>query len=700
MVIKDFFPHKEFRGHQEHVLDKIQEGLDNGKTNFIIQAPTGSGKTALSIAVARYFKSAYICTNQKSLQKQYIEDYPQYVNEVTGRGNWICKELKEMREKKEDGSNYSCSEGICKLSVDEDEDDDSENKRRELLDKLSSIPECNRKPVKSDLDKELNSQDLSFAGYSYSRGRLCWKTEGPERCEYYAQKMRGLNSLITIFNYNYFLIESNFVGDFGEREVIIADEGHNIEFQIANFIKFAFSNRDLKFLPDSNFPNLDNIELSMKEKLEVYAFWLENIEKKLPEEIVKEFINLEKLNYPKQELLKILRVLRNKVDDKIDDFVDAYKERLRKEELENEDNISSLVARSQKDEDGKLKYEIQLRVSRLNKLMAIHNKITRFLLEYWKSPSNWIIDIKEYNEYKEYKGDKENKEDNGNRKENENQEKGIKSVNFRPIFISEYAEDKFFRFGKIRVIMSATILDYSYFARNMGLNPEDTVFIPIPPTFPPENHRVYHLSIGNLNFENLVQNNDPALWADLVLTVDIILSMFSKHKGIIHTSNSNISEYLKSHCREGRSRILTHNQRNRLDVLNSHLKTPGHTVLCTPSMTEGIDLADDSSRFQILIKVPYPDISDLYISTRKDKDPFFYRHKTAISVCQSIGRSIRSEEDWAYTFTLDSRFPKYISDNRKLLKESVSFYEKRIFDFPSEKTVQNMKKEIFQNLPF
>jgi ATP-dependent DNA helicase DinG len=104
----------------------------------------------------------------------------------------------------------------------------------------------------------------------------------PERFEYYVQKMRGLNSPITIFNYNYFLIESNYVGDFGEREVIIADEGHNIEFQIANFIKFTFSNLDLKALPKSNFPNLDSIELSMKEKLEVYAFWLENIKRTVP----------------------------------------------------------------------------------------------------------------------------------------------------------------------------------------------------------------------------------------------------------------------------------------------------------------------------------------------------------------------------------------------------------------------------------
>jgi ATP-dependent DNA helicase DinG len=39
MVIKDFFPHGELRGHKGYVLDKIQEGLDRGKINFIIQAP-------------------------------------------------------------------------------------------------------------------------------------------------------------------------------------------------------------------------------------------------------------------------------------------------------------------------------------------------------------------------------------------------------------------------------------------------------------------------------------------------------------------------------------------------------------------------------------------------------------------------------------------------------------------------------------
>ncbi|AKB28446.1 hypothetical protein MSSIT_1727 [Methanosarcina siciliae T4/M] len=681
MVVKDFFPHEEFREQQEYVLDKIQEGLDRGKINFIIQAPTGSGKTALSIAIARYFKSAYICTNQKSLQKQYIEDYPQYANEVTGRGNWTCKALQEMGEKKEDGSGYPCSEGLCKLSVDEEEDEESENKKHKMIEKFEVIPECDRKPVKCDLGYEeqgKDNQSSHFAGFSSSRGSLCWKTKGHEKCEYYVQKMKGLNSPITIFNYNYFLIESNYVGDFGEREVLIADEGHNIEFQIANFIKFTFSNRNLNFLPGSNFPDLGDIELTMKEKLEVYAFWLENIKKTIPEEIAKEVINLEKLNYPEKELHRIVKIIRNKVDSRIEDLIDVLKERI-KEKRSNEDNISSLVARSQKDRSEKPKYEARLRVERLNKLVNLHGKIARFLLEYWKNPSKWIMEIKE-------KGKEKDKE--------------IESVNFKPIFINEYAESKFFRFGKIRVILSATILDCSYFAGNMGLNPEDTVFIPIPPTFPPENHGVYHLSIGKLNFENLVLNNDRILWGNLVVAVDVILSMFPKYKGIIHTSNSDISKYLKSYCKEGHSRLLTHNQQNRLEVLNHHLESPEPTVLCTPSMTEGVDLADDSSRFQILIKVPFPDISDLYISTRKDKDKFFYKYKTAISVCQSIGRSIRSEEDWAYTFTLDSRFPKYISDHRSLINESVSFYEKRILDFPSEKSIQKLKKEIFRNLPF
>jgi hypothetical protein len=38
-------------------------------------------------------------------------------------------------------------------------------------------------------------------------------------------------------------------------------------------------------------------------------------------------------------------------------------------------------------------------------------------------------------------------------------------------------------------------------------------------------------------------------------------------------------------------------------ALHQHRLSPGPTVLCSPAMTEGIDLADDLSRFQVIVKV-------------------------------------------------------------------------------------------------
>lgn len=84
-------------------------------------------------------------------------------------------------------------------------------------------------------------------------------------------------------------------------------------------------------------------------------------------------------------------------------------------------------------------------------------------------------------------------------------------------------------------------------------------------------------------------------------------------------------------------------------------------------MTEGIDLKDSSSRFQILVKVPYPDLKDERIKKRKRLDPDFYRFKTANTIIQSIGRSVRSESDYAVTFTLDSRFESFTRKNPDLM---------------------------------
>ena len=64
------------------------------------------------------------------------------------------------------------------------------------------------------------------------------------------------------------------------------------------------------------------------------------------------------------------------------------------------------------------------------------------------------------------------------------------------------------------------------------------------------------------------------------------------------------------------------------------------------------------SRFQIIVKVPYPNRNDRWIEAKRVKDGAWYGWQTSIKLVQAYGRSIRSSDDWAKTYILDAGFQK------------------------------------------
>jgi len=89
-------------------------------------------------------------------------------------------------------------------------------------------------------------------------------------------------------------------------------------------------------------------------------------------------------------------------------------------------------------------------------------------------------------------------------------------------------------------------------------------------------------------------------------------------------------------------------------VLEKHYSSKKPTVLISPSLHLGVDLKDDLSRFQIIVKVPYPDLTDKRIGKMKERDPKWYTWNTVLRLVQAYGRSIRNDEDSATTYILDS----------------------------------------------
>jgi len=83
----------------------------------------------------------------------------------------------------------------------------------------------------------------------------------------------------------------------------------------------------------------------------------------------------------------------------------------------------------------------------------------------------------------------------------------------------------------------------------------------------------------------------------------------------------------------------------------------------------GVDLKDDLSRFQVIMKIPYPNIKSEKIKKRQKDNKDWYNWKTCVDLVQSYGRSVRSEEDWAETYILDESLSSVMKFNYKYLPE-------------------------------
>jgi ATP-dependent DNA helicase DinG len=138
--------------------------------------------------------------------------------------------------------------------------------------------------------------------------------------------------------------------------------------------------------------------------------------------------------------------------------------------------------------------------------------------------------------------------------------------------------------------------------------------------------------------------------------VDEIMLKHNNEKGIIHTTSYAQLQFIKDHIKkENQDRLIeTGTRMDRTEVLERHYSSKKPTVLISPSLHLGVDLKDDLSRFQIVVKVPYPDLTDKKIAKMKERDQKWYTWNTVLRLVQAYGRSVRSKDDYATTYVLDS----------------------------------------------
>jgi ATP-dependent DNA helicase DinG len=278
--------------------------------------------------------------------------------------------------------------------------------------------------------------------------------------------------------------------------------------------------------------------------------------------------------------------------------------------------------------------------NRFELLTSHEKKIIQFIELY--NNENWIFDIE---------------------KVNNSHNKFI----FKPVDISKYAHQYLLKFADYVIFMSATIISHEGFSLTIGLPSDKIVSIKSPSPFPAENRPIIYSPAGSMSSKN-IEKTLPVLKT----MVEEIMNNHKDEKGIIHTHSIKIANYLKNTIRN--KRIIVAYGDKREAALQKHIKSKLPTILISPSMTEGVDLKGKLSEFQILCKVPFPYLGDKVVKKKMSKWKWWYNTQTIRTIIQSIGRSIRSKDDKAVTYILDSDwkriksmcrndFPKDFFDN-------------------------------------
>ncbi len=151
-----------------------------------------------------------------------------------------------------------------------------------------------------------------------------------------------------------------------------------------------------------------------------------------------------------------------------------------------------------------------------------------------------------------------------------------------------------------------------------------------------------------------------------------------KEKGLVHATY-NLAQKLKNHKWPDflKDRLLFHGRKDKTIKYNEFRESKEPKILVASGMYEGIDLANDAGRWQIIAKVPWPSLADPAIKFLCQEDEEWYAWETIKTVLQACGRICRTPTDFGTTFIFDKTFERLYNNNIDLFpgwfKHSVHF---------------------------
>ncbi|MBR3112831.1 MAG: hypothetical protein IKH29_03855 [Methanobrevibacter sp.] len=212
-IVKKHFPYKNPRKYQLETISKIYDAIEKGYKYILLEAVSGFGKSGIAITLSDIYRDgqSYILNTTKQLSSQYQEEFEkQSFGRIFPRSDFECIQKEDK----------TCSPSYCK-------------------------------------------------------GFKCEFNQSND-CYFLENVSEGLKSDITFTSYPFFILENYFQSELinnknllPKRKLLILDEGHNIDDQIAQNVELTLYSGKMRDVG----LNLESEARYLEESEEYYTFF-------------------------------------------------------------------------------------------------------------------------------------------------------------------------------------------------------------------------------------------------------------------------------------------------------------------------------------------------------------------------------------------------------------------------------------------
>lgn len=234
-------------------------------------------------------------------------------------------------------------------------------------------------------------------------------------------------------------------------------------------------------------------------------------------------------------------------------------------------------------------------------------------------------------------------------------------IAFKPITVSQWADDLLWQHGERFVVMSGTLISPKQFAHDVGLEEGHWTTVSVASQFPADRRPVYLWPVANM-----AHSQGQADWPVMAAAIQRIVHQHQGENVLVHTVSYEWTRYL-AHQLTGT--VLTYQNGSEREAILAEFKRQHGAVLLAPSMDRGVDLPDDLCRVIVISKVPFPNLGDKQVSARLHQPggSLWYQVQTVRTIVQMTGRGMRHAQDWCVTYVLDSQFGGNVWRKSRLL---------------------------------